>query len=164
MAPRIGYMDESQYVKDALHADDSDSGWDFWMRFYGDREVQAQLKDKIQSGPTISEILNSDKLCQAQLTFFNVPRVGVGSQQIIRSLIQNECGKKIGIHDIIISNRRWHVRFYRQEHALEVLKVFDGYRFRNRFLSVRYDNICYTKACSTVQSLATAFLQFSGIY
>ncbi|VDO63575.1 unnamed protein product, partial [Onchocerca flexuosa] len=36
------------------------------------------------------------------------------------------------------------VRFYRCEDALEVLRIFDGYRFRNRFLSVRYeDNVTY---------------------
>uniref|UniRef100_A0A8R1XN03 Uncharacterized protein n=1 Tax=Onchocerca volvulus TaxID=6282 RepID=A0A8R1XN03_ONCVO len=63
---------------------------------------------------------------------------------IIRSLIEKECGKNIAIFDIVISNRRWRVRFYRCEDALEVLRIFDGYRFRNRFLSVRYeDNVTY---------------------
>ncbi|VDN06597.1 unnamed protein product [Thelazia callipaeda] len=95
----------------------------------------------LQNAPTVSEMLTSEKLIRAQLTFFNVPRIGAASHQVIRSLIESECGKEIAIFDITISNRRWRVRFYRSEHALEVLRTLNGYRFRNRFLSICYEDI-----------------------
>ncbi|KAM3718936.1 Uncharacterized protein ACO02O_10869 [Dirofilaria immitis] len=127
--------------------DNGESGWDFWSRVYDDPVLKSQITDRFRNAPTVSEMLTSEKLIRAQLIFLNVPRIGASSQQIIRSLIESECGKNIAIFDIAISNRRyrrWRVRFYRCEDALEVFRTFDGYRFRNRFLSVRYeDNVTY---------------------
>ncbi|CAG9540592.1 unnamed protein product [Cercopithifilaria johnstoni] len=120
--------------------DNGESGWDFWSRVYDDPLLRSQITDRFHNAPTVSEMLTSEKLIRAQLTFLNVPRIGAASQQIIRSLIESECGKNIAIFDIAISNRRWRVRFYRCEDALQVLRTFNGYRFRNRFLSVRYED------------------------
>ncbi|VIO93875.1 Uncharacterized protein BM_BM3171 [Brugia malayi] len=126
--------------------DSSESGWDFWGRVYDDPVLRSQINDRFHNAPTVSEMLTSEKLIRAQLIFLNVPRIGPASQQIIRSLIESECGKNIAIFDIAISNRRWRVRFYRYEDALQVLRAFDGYRFRNRFLSVRYEDYLNCKA------------------
>uniref|UniRef100_A0A0R3RS09 RRM domain-containing protein n=1 Tax=Elaeophora elaphi TaxID=1147741 RepID=A0A0R3RS09_9BILA len=120
--------------------DSGESGWDFWSRVYDDPTLKSQITDHLHNAPTVSEMLTSEKLIRAQLIFFNVPRIGAASQQIIRSLIESECGKNIAIFDIAISNRRWRVRFYRCEDALEVFRTFNGYRFRNRLLSVRYED------------------------
>uniref|UniRef100_A0A915PRY0 RRM domain-containing protein n=1 Tax=Setaria digitata TaxID=48799 RepID=A0A915PRY0_9BILA len=131
--------------------DNGESGWDFWSRVYDDPALRSQITDRFQNAPTVSEMLTSEKLIRAQLIFLNVPRIGAASQQIIRSLIESECGKNIAIFDIAISNRRWRVRFYRCEDALEVLRAFDGYRFRNRFLSVRYEDNAFELDKQTVK-------------
>ncbi|KAL3994880.1 hypothetical protein ACH3XW_23535 [Acanthocheilonema viteae] len=142
----LNFDDCSSNKETSNDINNDESGWDFWSRVYDDPELRSQITDRFYNAPTVSEMLTSEKLIRAQLIFLNVPRIGTASQQIVRSLIESECGKNIAIFDIAISNRRWRVRFYRSEDALEVLRAFNGYRFRNRFLSVRYEDYVTCKS------------------
>ncbi|VDK48179.1 unnamed protein product [Cylicostephanus goldi] len=95
--------------------------WDFWDR---------------RDSP-MAELLHSDKLCKAQLIFLNVPRLAYGQQHVVRSLIHREINSNLPILDIHITYRKWTVRFYRSEDAVQVLRHFNGFSFRNHKLLVR---------------------------
>lgn len=102
----------------------------------------------------MSQVFREQLKCGAQLVFFNVPRIGARNQTVVKQLIQQEVGHRVQILDIVVTNSSWSVKpilrhktpsfrrvsFYSKEDALEVLLRFDGFQFRNRVLTVRYDN------------------------
>ncbi|VDL64413.1 unnamed protein product [Nippostrongylus brasiliensis] len=60
-----------------------------------------------------------------------------GQQHVVRSLIHREISSNLPILDIHITYRKWTVRFYRSEDAVQVLRHFNGFSFRNHKLLVR---------------------------
>ncbi|ETN86349.1 hypothetical protein NECAME_16389 [Necator americanus] len=110
--------------------------WDFWDRVYSDPELRQSMQERQRDSP-MAELLHSDKLCKAQLVFLNVPRLAYGQQHIVRSLIHKEINSNLPILDINITYRKWNVRFYRSEDAVQVLRHFNGFSFRNHKLLVR---------------------------
>ncbi|RCN50493.1 hypothetical protein ANCCAN_03347 [Ancylostoma caninum] len=60
-----------------------------------------------------------------------------GQQHVVRSLIHHEINSNLPILDIHITYRKWTVRFYRSEDAIQVLRHFNGFSFRNHKLLVR---------------------------
>ncbi|KHJ89918.1 hypothetical protein OESDEN_10246 [Oesophagostomum dentatum] len=112
--------------------------WDFWDRVYSDPELRQSMQERQRDSP-MAELLHSDKLCKAQLVFLNVPRLAYGKwqQHVVRSLIHREINTNLPILDIHITYRKWTVRFYRSEDAIQVLRHFNGFSFRNHKLLVR---------------------------
>uniref|UniRef100_A0A7I4Y950 RING-type domain-containing protein n=1 Tax=Haemonchus contortus TaxID=6289 RepID=A0A7I4Y950_HAECO len=110
--------------------------WDFWDRVYSDPELRQSMQERQRDSP-MAELLHSDKLCKAQVVFLNVPRLAYGQQHVVRSLIHREINSNLPILDIHITYRKWTVRFYRSEDAVQVLRHFNGFSFRNHKLLVR---------------------------
>ncbi|WKY12589.1 hypothetical protein Q1695_003854 [Nippostrongylus brasiliensis] len=110
--------------------------WDFWDRVYSDPELRQSMQERQRDSP-MAELLHSDKLCKAQVVFLNVPRLAYGQQHVVRSLIHREISSNLPILDIHITYRKWTVRFYRSEDAVQVLRHFNGFSFRNHKLLVR---------------------------
>ncbi|KAE9418947.1 hypothetical protein Angca_002342, partial [Angiostrongylus cantonensis] len=134
--------EEGRTSPDVLSASmrSNEDTWDFWDRVYSDPELRQSMLEQ-QQDSSMSEILRSDELCKAQVVFLNVPRLAYGQQHIVRSLIHREINSNLPILDIHVTYRKWTVRFYRYEDAIEVLRHFNGFSFRNHKLVVRvYQN------------------------
>ncbi|KAK5978794.1 hypothetical protein GCK32_001185 [Trichostrongylus colubriformis] len=132
--------------------------WDFWDRVYSDPELRQSMQERQRDSP-MAELLHSDKLCKAQVVFLNVPRLAYGQQHVVRSLIHREINSNLPILDIHITYRKWTVRFYRSEDAVQVLRHFNGFSFRNHKLLVR---VCQNNSSfGDATSLEEAVLQES---
>ncbi|CAJ0576736.1 unnamed protein product, partial [Mesorhabditis spiculigera] len=117
---------------------EADDGWDYWTRVYEDPRLRHQLAAQNQKGPTVRQMLQSEELCQGDLLFMNVPRLGNSQQAVVRQLINDEMGRIVPLLDVAITCRRWRVRFYRLEDANDVQGKLDGFRFRHKPLLVRH--------------------------
>ncbi|VDM69773.1 unnamed protein product [Strongylus vulgaris] len=63
--------DDGNTSPDVLRS--NEDTWDFWDRVYSDPELRQSMQERQRDSP-MAELLHSDKLCKAQLVFFNVPR------------------------------------------------------------------------------------------
>ncbi|KAK6043111.1 hypothetical protein COOONC_19384 [Cooperia oncophora] len=109
--------------------------WDFWDRVYSDPELRQSMQERQRDSP-MAELLHSDKLCKAHKWCSSTCHDWL-TQHVVRSLIHREINSNLPILDIHITYRKWTVRFYRSEDAVQVLRHFNGFSFRNHKLLVR---------------------------
>lgn len=98
-------------------------GWEFWSRVYSNPVLKQQMDEKaqvweisknhgklriLQNEPSISQLLQQEHLCQAELIFLNVPRLAHEQKGAIKQLIEKEVGGgNVPMLDIQIAPKRW---------------------------------------------------------
>ncbi|CAI2350389.1 unnamed protein product [Caenorhabditis sp. 36 PRJEB53466] len=145
----------------------SQSGWDYWSRVYSSDEPFSSSSSSTSSGPgpqpphrdiRISDMLQSETLVRAKLLFLNVPGLPIAHKNIIRNLVRRELREDISMQDVIVAPGKWFLNFYRPEDALRVLKLFNGYAYRNHSLVVRF---CYPDGTYGDESALAALVECS---
>ncbi|PAV76067.1 hypothetical protein WR25_02870 [Diploscapter pachys] len=114
-------------------------GWEFWSRVYSNPVLKQQMDEKAQNEPSISQLLQQEHLCQAELIFLNVPRLAHEQKGAIKQLIEKEVGGgNVPMLDIQIAPKRWRLRFYRSADAHRVMQHLNGFIYRGKALMVHY--------------------------